>query len=125
MKHLKDFKWGVARQALTRTWSRYERYISDLVDREELKYVQVYVFQQESEARYAPAINGIPASRFSVKDKVCVRRGSPGLLGGIGRKPAEYRVRVSAPWEVVNEFESVQSAGARIRYRPSRNLGLA
>ncbi len=72
----------------------------------------------------SPDINGIPASRLSIGDHVCVRRGSPGFLG-IGRRPAEYRVRVTAPWEVVIEYESIQPASARIRYRglKSRTAG--
>jgi len=63
-----------------------------------------------------------PFDRIAIEDHVCVRRGSPGILG-IGRRPAEYRVRLAASWEVIIEYESVQPSSARIRYRPSRNTG--
>ena len=57
--------------------------------------------------------------KFDVKDYVCTKPGSQGFLG-IGRRPAEYRVQLSAPWDVVIEYEMSEPAKARIRYRLPR-----
>ena len=66
-----------------------------------------------------PELRELSRYKFDVEDFVCTKPGSQGFLG-IGRRPAEYHVQLSAPWDVVIEYELNEPAKARIRYRKPR-----
>lgn len=63
-----------------------------------------------------PYIKGVLQAEWNVTDYVCTRKGSRGLFG-IGKRPSEYHVKLSLPWEVVVNYETDAAATARIRYR--------
>lgn len=66
-----------------------------------------------------PELKELSPHRFDVEDFVCTKPGSQGFLG-IGRRPAEYHVQLSAPWDVAIDYEVNEPAKARIRYRIPR-----
>jgi hypothetical protein len=63
-----------------------------------------------------PELKELSPHKFDVDDFVCIKPGSQGLLG-IGRRSGEYRVQISAPWDVIIEYELIEPAKAQIRYR--------
>lgn len=68
-----------------------------------------------------PELKKLSPHKFDVENYDCTKPGSQGFLG-IGRRPAEYHVQLSAPWDVVIEYELNEPAQARIRYRKPRGV---